>query len=119
MAKDLPELALKPGHSLGRGLQRGAAGRWTLWWQGRAGRDGPATRRSRHPRAYPIVGAGSGKLDQELRLPLWRSPALRERHALLCCVPGAGPQLSVALPADVPEPGAMGRRQIDAKVRVA
>ena len=58
-------------------------------------------------------------MDQEPRHTLRQSPAWRERHALLRSVPGAGPQLSVALPADVPKPGAGGRRHIDALVGVA
>ena len=50
---------------------------------------------------------------------LRRSPVWREQDNLLRSVPGVGPQLSVALLADLPELGAMGRRQIDAPAGVA
>ena len=63
-------------------------------------------------------------LDQGLRQTLRRSPVWREqdellRSRLLPPVPGVGPQLSVALLADLPELGALGRRQIAALAGVA
>ena len=58
-------------------------------------------------------------LDRGLRDMLRRSPVWRERDDLLRSVPGVGPQLSVALLADLPELGALGRRQIAALAGVA
>ena len=58
-------------------------------------------------------------LDQGLRQTLRRSPVWREQDELLRSVPGVGPQLSVALLADLPELGALGRRQIAALAGVA
>ena len=43
----------------------------------------------------------------------------REQDDLLRSVPGVGPQVSVALLADLPELGTLGRRQIAALVGVA
>ena len=58
-------------------------------------------------------------LDRGLRDMLRRSPVWREQEDLLRSVPGVGPQLSVALLADLPELGALGRRQIAALAGVA
>ena len=58
-------------------------------------------------------------LDRGLRDMLGRSPVWREQEDLLRSVPGVGPQLSVALLADLPELGALGRRQIAALAGVA
>lgn len=58
-------------------------------------------------------------LDQGLRQTLHRSPVWREQDDLLRSVPGVGPQLSVALLADLPELGTLGRRQIAALAGVA
>ena len=58
-------------------------------------------------------------LDQGLRQTLQRSPVWREQDDLLRSVPGVGPQLSVALLADLPELGTLGRRQIAALAGVA
>ena len=58
-------------------------------------------------------------LDRGLRDMLRRSPVWREQDDLLRSVPGVEPQLSVALLADLPELGALGRRQIAALVGVA
>ena len=58
-------------------------------------------------------------LDRGLRDMLRRSPVWREQDDLLRSVPGVGPQLSVALLADLPELGTLGRRQIAALVGVA
>ena len=58
-------------------------------------------------------------LDRGLRDMLQHSPVWREQEDLLRSVPGVGPQLSVALLADLPELGALGRRQIAALVGVA
>lgn len=59
------------------------------------------------------------ELDQGLQQMLRRSPVWREQDDLLRSVPGVGPQLSVALLADLPELGSLGRRQIAALVGVA
>ena len=58
-------------------------------------------------------------LDHGLRQTLHRSPVWREQDDLLRSVPGVGPQLSVALLADLPELGTLDRRQIAALVGVA
>ena len=58
-------------------------------------------------------------LDRGLRDMLRRSPVWREQDDLLRSVPGVGPQLSVALLSDLPELGALGRREIAALVGVA
>ena len=58
-------------------------------------------------------------LDRALRDMLRRSPVWREQDDLLRSVPGVGPQLSVGLLADLPELGALGRRQIAALAGVA
>ena len=58
-------------------------------------------------------------LDQELRQSLRRSPVWREKDDLLRTVPGVGEQLSLTLLADLPELGALDRRQIAALVGVA
>lgn len=58
-------------------------------------------------------------LDRGLRDMLRRSPVWREQDDLLRSVPGVGPQLSVTLLADLPELGALGRRQIAALAGVA
>ena len=58
-------------------------------------------------------------LDRGLRDMLRRSPVWREQDDLLRSVPGVGPQLSVALLADLPELGTLGRRQIAALAGVA
>ena len=57
-------------------------------------------------------------LDQGLRQTLQRSPVWREQDDLLRSVPGVGQQLSVALLADLPELGTLGRRQIAAPAGV-
>ena len=54
-----------------------------------------------------------------MRDTLRRSPVWREQDDLLRSVPGVGSQLSVALMADLPELGALGRRQIAALAGVA
>ena len=59
------------------------------------------------------------ELDQGLQQMLRRSPVWREQDDMLRSVPGVGPQLSVALLADLPELGSLGRRQIAALVGVA
>ena len=59
------------------------------------------------------------ELDQGLQQMLHRSPVWREQDDLLRSVPGVGPQLSVALLADLPELGSLGRKQIAALVGVA
>ena len=58
-------------------------------------------------------------LDRGLRDMLRRSPVWREQDDLLRSVPGVGPQLSVALLADLPELGSLERRQIAALAGVA
>ena len=58
-------------------------------------------------------------LDKELRQSLRQSPVWREKDELLRAVPGVGEQLSLTLLADLPELGALDRRQIAALVGVA
>ena len=58
-------------------------------------------------------------MEQELRQTLRRSPVWREQDDLLRTVPGVGEQRSLTLLADLPELGALGRRQIAALVGVA
>ena len=58
-------------------------------------------------------------LEQELRQALRRSPVWREQDDRLRTVPGVGEQLSLTLLADLPELGALDRRQIAALVGVA
>ena len=58
-------------------------------------------------------------LDKGLRQTLRRSPAWREKDDLLRTVPGVGEQLSLTLPAHLPELGTLNRREIAALVGVA
>ena len=58
-------------------------------------------------------------LDRGLRDMLRCSPVWREQDDLPSSVPGVGPQLSVVLLADLPELGALGRRQLVALAGVA
>ena len=58
-------------------------------------------------------------LDQELRQALRRIPVWREKDDLLRTVPGVGEQRSLTPLADLPELGALDRRQIAALVGVA
>lgn len=58
-------------------------------------------------------------LDEHLGRTLRESPVWREKEDLLRSVPGVGPVLSLTLLAELPELGALGRRQIAALVGVA
>ena len=58
-------------------------------------------------------------LDKNLRETLRRSPVWREKDDLLRSVPGIGEQISLTLPAYLPELGTLNRRQIAALVGVA
>ena len=58
-------------------------------------------------------------LDQGLRETLRSSPVWREKDDLLRTVPGVGEQISLTLLAQLPELGALDRRQIAALVGVA
>ena len=58
-------------------------------------------------------------LDKGLRQTLRRSPVWREKDDLLRTVPGVGEQISLTLLANLPELGALNRRQIAALVGVA
>ena len=58
-------------------------------------------------------------LDKGLRQTLRRSPVWREKDDLLRTVPGVGEQLSLTLLANLPELGALNRREIAALVGVA
>jgi len=58
-------------------------------------------------------------LDAELRRAVEASPAWRARDDLLRGVPGVGPVLSLTLLAELPELGALSRKQIAALVGVA
>jgi transposase len=67
-----------------------------------------------------------GYLERELRMTdsdlgdmVRRSPAWRERDDLLQSVPGVGPVMSLTLLADLPELGALSRREIAKLVGVA
>ena len=51
-------------------------------------------------------------LDKDLRQTLRQSPLWREKDDLLQSVPGVGEQLSLPLPAHLPELGTLDRRQI-------
>lgn len=59
------------------------------------------------------------ELDQELGQKVRESPIWREKEDLLRSVPGVGPVLSLTLLAELPELGALERRQIAALVGVA
>ena len=58
-------------------------------------------------------------LDKDLRQTLRQSPIWREKDDLLRSVPGVGEQLSLTLPAHLPELSTLDRRQIAALVGVA
>jgi transposase len=58
-------------------------------------------------------------LDDELGRTLRGSPAWREKDELLRSVPGVGPVLSVTLVAELPELGALDRKQVAALVGLA
>jgi transposase len=58
-------------------------------------------------------------LDQELGQVLRSSPLWREREDVLRSVPGIGPTVTATLLAELPELGALGRKQIAALVGVA
>jgi len=58
-------------------------------------------------------------IGSELRSSVRRSPVWQEKDNLLRSVPGVGPVLSATLLADLPELGALNRRQIAALVGVA
>ena len=58
-------------------------------------------------------------LDKDLRQTIRQSPVWREKDDLLCSVPGVGPQVSLTLPAYLPELGTLNRKQIAALVGVA
>jgi transposase len=59
------------------------------------------------------------EIDRDLRDMLRASPAWREKDDVLQGVPGVGPALSATLLAELPELGALTRRQIAALVGVA
>ena len=58
-------------------------------------------------------------VDQELNLAVRSSSLWREQENLLRSVPGVGPVVSATLLADLPELGALGRKQIAALVGLA
>ena len=58
-------------------------------------------------------------LDKELFQAVRQSPLWRERENLLRSVPGVGPVLTITLLAELPELGALNRKQIAALVGVA
>ena len=59
------------------------------------------------------------KLDKELGNMVRQSPVWREKENLLRSVPGVGPVLTITILAELPEPGALNRKQIAALVGVA
>ena len=65
------------------------------------------------------LGQELNDLDGELRQTIQNSPVWREKDELLRSVPGAGPQVSMALLADLPELGTLSRKKIAALVGVA
>lgn len=58
-------------------------------------------------------------LDSDLRRTVRNSPVWRDKDQLLRSVPGVGDQVSITLLADLPELGALNRKQIAALVGVA
>jgi len=60
-----------------------------------------------------------GGVDDEVRRAVEASALWRERDDLLRSVPGVGPVLSATLLAELPELGALGRKQVAALVGVA
>jgi transposase len=65
------------------------------------------------------LGQELNDLDGELRQTIRNSPVWREKDELLRSVPGVGPQVSMALLADLPELGTLSRKKIAALVGVA
>ena len=65
------------------------------------------------------LGQELNDLDGELRQTIQNSPVWREKDELLRSVPGVGPQVSMALLADLPELGTLSRKKIAALVGVA
>lgn len=59
------------------------------------------------------------KLDKELGNMVRQSPVWREKENLLRSVPGVGPVLTITILAELPELGALNRKQIAALVGVA
>ena len=53
-------------------------------------------------------------LDKDFRETLLRSPVWRQKDGLLRSGPGVGGQVSVSLPAHLPELGALDRKQVAA-----
>ena len=66
-----------------------------------------------------LAAAGAGRPGPALRGLLRQSPLWREQDELLRSVPGVGRQVSLTLPAYLPELGMLDRRQIAAPVGVA
>lgn len=60
-----------------------------------------------------------GDVNNDLNQAIKTSPVWREKDELIQSVPGAGPVLSVSLLSELPELGALNRRQIAALVGVA
>ena len=65
------------------------------------------------------LGQELNDLDGELRQTIQNSPVWREKDELLRSVPGVGPQVSMALLADLTELGTLSRKKIAALVGVA
>ena len=64
--------------------------------------------------AYPMAGASSGHVDSDLDQTVQQSPVWRAKEDLLRTVPGIGPIVSRTLLANLPELGALNRKQIAA-----
>ena len=65
------------------------------------------------------LGQELNDLDGELRQTIQNSPVWRGKDELLRSVPGVGPQVSMALLADLPELGTLSRKKIAALVGVS
>ena len=75
-----------------------------------------------HPRIQDLISwlkEEINGLDADLPEKICQSPVWREKDDLLRSVPGVGEQMSLTLLAELPELGALGRKQIAALVGVA
>jgi len=75
--------------------------------------------RPRIQRHLGVLEQELSEIDDDLGRMLGESPLWREREKLLRSVPGVGPTLTSTLMAELPELGALNRRQVAALVGVA